>query len=595
MKQPVYILLLLLTFVVSSAGTIALTFAPCYATFCSEDYFEFETRLHLLVYFGLVAGFGCFLLLRSYITWVHALSSYHLMRIPLGGKRVTFGGLLASIWIVAVVASTTLFWLPAQRDFWNFRADPLGWASAKLKLTITGVTGHYADILLGLLVIPVSRNSLLGRGFSLHHSTLLYAHKIIAYLFSVSATAHGVTYLLYATDSSSDGDEAKEEAFATGNPAMTLSESKQRSEWFTMTTYTGIAAILPVWLIIVTSLPWIRRTHYNFFYYTHVIFGLIIFIAACIHASTDFYLLLPGLYLWVADWTCRLFGGQAGGLASKTGATLENAGNNWLRISTHLPVSKNASASTLDLVQEKGETLHEPLSYYYLSIPSISKLQNHAFTAAVSASTGAGPTFLLQPTTGKKQKRLNKEWTWRLGALVPQPFGSTPLEVRVEGPYRVSDDGFKSASHIVCVVGGTGITGALSLASWWLDKRPANSAFTLVWAVRHKEATTITEWAQLQEAASSVPELTVVAHVSSESGRLDPTSCIRGALIAGQHTKMDSAGHAWVYSSGPAGLISTVERSCIEARKGIVAGRGGRSTDSWKVNDLGWYMAKWEV
>ncbi|KAL0781865.1 hypothetical protein CaCOL14_003200 [Colletotrichum acutatum] len=575
MKQPVHILLLLLTFVVSSAGTIALTFAPCYATFCSEDYFEFETRLHILVYSGLVAGFGCFLLLRSYTTWAHALSGYHLMRISLGGKRVTFGGLLACIWIVVVVASTTLFWLPAQRDFWGFRADPLGWASAKLRLTITGVTGHYADILLGL--------------------TLLYAHKIVAYLFSASATAHGVTYILYATDSSSEGDEAKEEAFATGNPAITLSESKQRSEWFTMTTYTGIAAILPVWLIIVTSLPWIRRSHYNFFYYTHVIFGLIIFVAACIHASTDFYLLLPGLFLWVADWACRLFGGQTGGLASKTGATLKNAGNNWLRISTHLPVSKKASASTFDLVQEKGETLHEPLSYYYLSIPSISRFQNHAFTAAVSASTEAGPTFLLQPTTGKKQKRLDREWTWKLGALVPQLFESTAIEVRIEGPYSVDDDRFKSASHIVCVVGGTGITGALSLTSWWLEKRPTNSTFTLVWAVRHKEATAITEWAQLQEAASSVPELTVVAHVSSESGRLDPTSCIRGALIAGQHTKVDSVGHAWVYSSGPAGLIGTVERACVEARKGIVAGRGGRSTDSWKVRDLGWYMAKWEV
>ncbi|KAK1452427.1 hypothetical protein CCUS01_10918 [Colletotrichum cuscutae] len=514
------------------------------------------------------------------------------MRIPLGGKRVTFGGLLASIWIVAVVASTTLFWLPAQRDFWVFRADPLGWASAKLKLTITGVTGHYADILLGLLVIPFSRNSLLGKGVLVaSQHTIICAQDHCLSLFGISNRSW--SYIPY---SSSDGDEAKEEAFATGNPAMTLSESKQRSEWFTMTTYTGIAAILPVWLIIVTSLPWIRRTHYNFFYYTHVIFGLIIFVAACIHASTDFYLLLPGLYLWVADWACRLFGGQAGGLASKTGATLENADNNWLRISTHLPVSKNASASTFDLVEEKGETLHEPLSYYYLSIPSISKLQNHAFTAAVSASTGAGPTFLLQPTnTGKKPKRLNKEWTWRLGALVPQPFGSTPLEVRVEGPYRVGDDGFKSASHIVCIVGGTGITGALSLASWWLDKRPANSAFTLVWAVRHKEATTITEWAQLQEEASSVPGLTVVAHMSSERGRLGPTSCIRGALIAGQHTKMDSAGHAWVYSSGPAGLISTIERSCVEARKGIVASRGGRSTDSWKVNDLGCYMAKWEV
>ncbi|KXH67506.1 hypothetical protein CSAL01_00813 [Colletotrichum salicis] len=595
MKQPVHILLLLLTFVISSAGTIALTFAPCYATFCSEDYFEFETRLHLLVYFGLVAGFGCLLLLRSYTTWAHTLSSYHLLHMPLGGKRVTVGGLLACVWILVVVASTTLFWLPAQRDFWGFRADPLGWASAKLKLTITGVTGHYADILLGLLVIPISRNSLLGRGFSLHHSTLLYAHKIVAYLFSASATAHGVTYILYATDSSSEGDEAKEEAFVTGNPAMTLTESKQRSEWFTMTTYTGIGAILPVWLIIITSLPWIRRNHYNFFYYNHVIFGLVIFIAACIHASTDFYILLPGLFLWAADWACRLLGGQTGGIASKTGATLENVGNNWLRISTHLPVSRKDSGSTYDLVQEKGETLHEPLSYYYLSIPSISKFQNHAFTAAVSASTGAGPTFLLQPTNGKKQKRLDKEWTWKLGALVPQAFESKAVEVRVEGPYSVGDDGFKTASHIVCVVGGTGITGALSLATWWLEKRPAKSTFTLVWTVRQREATAITEWTQLQEVASSVPELTVVAHVSSESGRLDPTACIRGALVVGQHTKVYPVGHAWVYSSGPAGLIGTVEGACVEIRKGIIAGRGGRSTDSWKVRDLGWYMAKWEV
>jgi hypothetical protein len=37
----------------------------------------------------------------------------------------------------------------------------------------------------------------------------------------------------YATDGSSEEDEAKEEAFATGNLAMTLSESKQRNLWFT--------------------------------------------------------------------------------------------------------------------------------------------------------------------------------------------------------------------------------------------------------------------------------------------------------------------------------------------------------------------------
>lgn len=196
MKQLLCIVALFLTFAVSAAAAIVLTFAPCYATFCSEDYFDFETRLHIIIYYALVIGLGCFLLLRAYFPWARALSGQHLCRIPLMGKRVTFGGLMACTWIVGVTTSTTTFWLPAQQHFWGLRADPLDWISAKIKLTITGVTGHYADILMGLLVIPVSRNNLVERGLSLHHSTLLFVHKMVAYLYLVAATAHGVTYIV---------------------------------------------------------------------------------------------------------------------------------------------------------------------------------------------------------------------------------------------------------------------------------------------------------------------------------------------------------------------------------------------------------------
>ncbi|OBR08367.1 Ferric reductase [Colletotrichum higginsianum IMI 349063] len=596
MNQLLCNIVLFLTFAVSAAAVIVLTFVPCYATICSEDYFDFETRLHLIIYYGLLAVLGIALLLRKYFPRVRTISGHHLLPGgPLVSKSVTVGGLLASVWIVGVTASTTVFWLPAQWDFWGQRADPLGWMSAKIQLTITGVTGHYADILLGLLIIPVSRNSLIGKGLSLHQSTLLFMHKMVAYLYSAAATAHGITYIIYASDSSSEGDEAKEEAFATGNPAMTLSESKQRSEWFTLTTYTGIAAILPVWIIVITSIPWIRRNHYNFFYYNHVLFGLVIFVAASIHASTDFYLLMPGLLLWLADWACRIFAGEAGGLSSKTSATLENAGNGWLRI-TLPPLRKlDDSYSRVIALEEKGRPSFQPLLYYHLQIPAISRLQNHAFTAAIPSSIDSGPVFLLQPTTGKSQRRLNKEWTWKLASLVSEPLSTKTINVRAEGPYGVGDNGFETASHLICIVGGTGITGACSLAHWWLERRPENTFFTLVWTVRDREASMIREWTDLQQTANSVPNLTTFTHVSSEIGRVVPSEHLNNALALAGGAVASSSGHAWVYSSGPTGLLDSVEKACIGAQKSIRVAKDEKGASSWAVQDIGWYVAKWEV
>ncbi|KAH6687783.1 hypothetical protein F5X68DRAFT_168680 [Plectosphaerella plurivora] len=573
----------------SAAASIVLTFFPCYATLCSEENFPSETRFHIIIYYGFLVLTMVFYIMRQYFSIVRSFCGVHLLgELPLIGKRITLGGALFFFWILAVVGAPTALWLPAQEKFWGLRADPLGWASAKLLLTITGVTGHYADILLGLLIIPVSRNSLVGHAFSLHQSSLLFAHKMISYLFSIAVITHGVSYILYATDSSSEGDAAKEEAFATGNPAMTLSESEKRSSWFTMTTYTGIAALLPILLIIITSIPWIRRRHYNFFYYCHVIFGTIIFAASCIHASTDLYFLIPGLLLWFVDLFRRFFCGETGGLSRRVPATLENADNGWMRIS--LPKSNKVNA-----VSEKQVASTQPLAYYYLNFPSISKLQNHAFTAAIPSSTENGPVFLLQRSGGKKEKALSKEWTWKLGDLVPGLMDVQNLKIRVEGPYPVNDSGFPTASHLICIVGGTGITGAYSLARWWLSAASTAPRFTLIWTVRHREMAVVREWQELEETAQSLPNMQVTAHISSEHGRLDTLQTLQQALGPSPWMDGRTEGDAWVYSSGPATLLSATEGACVKARKDIRASRRGRGTAAWAVRDISWYMARWEV
>ncbi|KAM0326747.1 hypothetical protein ACHAQA_006620 [Verticillium albo-atrum] len=237
----------------------------------------------------------------------------------------------------------------------------------------------------------------------------------------------------------------------------------------------------------------------------------------------------------------------------------------------------------------------QPLSYYYINIPKISKLQNHAFTAAIPSSNESGPVFLLQRVAGKKQKRLNKEWTWKLGNMVPNPMNSQALKVRVEGPYPVNDCGYTTASHIVCIVGGTGITGAYSLARWWLDTVSATTRFTLIWTVRHREMAMIREWQELEAAAQPLPNMRVTAHISSQDGRLDATQALQQALARDQLMVGSSEGGAWVYSSGPDALLGATERACAQVKKDIRRNIRGRGADTWAVQDISWYMARWEV
>lgn len=185
--------------VTACSATLALTYTrlPCYATICTEDYFSVETTIHIAVYYSTLAVISLALLLRAHVPTVRsAMGSQIAAELPMVGKRVTAGGLLTCLWILGLAACTTIFWQPTHLRFWGARADPLDWVSAKMALTATGVTAHYADILLGLLLIPTSRYSLVGRAFSLHQSTLLFAHKTIAYLFAFAAAVHGGAYMV---------------------------------------------------------------------------------------------------------------------------------------------------------------------------------------------------------------------------------------------------------------------------------------------------------------------------------------------------------------------------------------------------------------
>lgn len=198
MNRPHEALLVLFILLVCAGFTIGLTYAPCYSSLCSEDFFPLPTRFHIVTFFGLLASIGAALLLRTYSPRCRSISEKYLTkrRVPVLDKRISVGGLALAIWIVGITVASTGFWVGPEYSFWGLRAVPLQWPDVQTRLTVTGIIGHHADILLGLVLIPVSRDSVLGRIFALHQSTLLYAHKLIAYILFVAVLAHGTaTYV----------------------------------------------------------------------------------------------------------------------------------------------------------------------------------------------------------------------------------------------------------------------------------------------------------------------------------------------------------------------------------------------------------------
>ena len=409
----------------------------------------------------------------------------------------------------------------------------------------------------------------------------------------------------------------KKDAFWIDNPTITAEEA-EATPWKSIVLISGVVALLCFLVIVVTSLPKQRRVRYNVFYYTHVILGSFFSYLVCVHASTDFYFLLPGLILWLVDWATRLRWLRKNTVTAR----LENAGHGWYRIRLPSPLGTESC--------EKA--VKKPLQAYYLNFPTVSKLQCHAFTASAVGGVDCGPTFLFRRAEGKKEKKLGKEWTWKLGSLVesassaPEDVAlpSMTLPLRVEGPYETPSEPLFVASRVLCLVGGTGITGALSLADTWLHHRAREEGarFRILWTVRTQEAARVAEVDALREQMATLSSnMDVVVYVSREAGRLEPAAELASffesaeapvpvrrpvaecgdsdQVVDGKAAEkvpttavMKKLPSGWVYCSGPAGLLHVTDVACLNLDRSL---RIRSKSQDFGLTRLDRYCAKWEV
>jgi ferric-chelate reductase len=141
-------------------------------------------------------------------------------------------------------------------------------------------------------------------------------------------------------------------------------------------------------------------------------------------------------------------------------------------------------------------------------------------------------------------------------------------QARIEGPYITEVPELKPESHVLAIVGGTGTTGALSLADLWTSQQRTTSqtqqCLKIVWSIRDIKMADLAEIRALQERFSSLKQSAELQiHVSSQSGRLQPGRSLDDFVEA----QPDSAGSTFVYISGPEGLATSAEAACVRRQR----------------------------
>lgn len=134
---------------------------------------------------------------------------------------------------------------------------------------------------------------------------------------------------------------------------------------------------------------------------------------------------------------------------------------------------------------------------------------------------------------------------------------------------------------MLAIVGGTGITGALSIARWWAATHGPSRDKTLriVWSVRDKAMAQLQEVSDITQLLVPFAKAEVVVHVSNVDGRLDLEHEIKLAAEASART--------FVYISGPGGFSADAENACwIQKRTCERSGEHGT---------LDWYIASYAV
>ena len=299
----------------------------CYAGTCGEWLFPLQARLHVVVWYMWISLSVVFLALRAFQPSVrNSVATPVGLKVPLMGKQLRLSGLLLVSWVLCLYGILISIWWVRLRDYFQDRGQGLPGNNI---VAAVALTGHLADVTTGMVLLPVSRHSALSSFFKLSPTTTYTFHMTEAYVLFGLIILHGSLYASWATLYNRNPNTFRQ-ILPVLNPTYLYDEvwpgnTSALGTWRGSLIFTGSVTSLIMLAMFLTSFPAVRRRYFNVFYFTHLA-GIVAVVVICLHASTMFYCTIPGLSMWLLDWTMRVFE-----LREKLDSRLKALGNGWYR------------------------------------------------------------------------------------------------------------------------------------------------------------------------------------------------------------------------------------------------------------------------
>ncbi|KXS13803.1 hypothetical protein M427DRAFT_363728 [Gonapodya prolifera JEL478] len=404
-------------------------------------------------------------------------------------------------------------------------------------------------VLIGFLLIPTSKNSVIAHYLRLPYTTTVRLHRWIGWTLAFSSCLHLALSMMWKAI---DVTPLYQLFFTL--PANT----KWGSEKYRYVT--AFPALLFLGIVVIMALPYVRRNFYNAFIISHL-FGIPFMAFAYFHNSIDIYFAIPALLLYAVD------------LALRFGA--------WFTLTPVTTVSHEESGYKVVTVPFTKPVL--PGQFMRVVVPAASRWEAHPWS--VTSTTPGSVKFLVGPVKGKN------EWTERVFQYLESTKSGGSASVSLQGPYGnpvlfATEEQRHDA--YVFLVAGSGVSPAIAAIEHLLNRffedgslQSAHGKIQLVWSTGRASPERLTSLAQWLDKESPVQ---VTIHDTAVE-RMDQASegVVRRGRLNARHVmhKVVDAAVSWseaggaprvaVFVCGPGSFAGQVvaDLTSVEKERGV--------------------------
>lgn len=311
------------------------------------------------------------------------------------------------------------------------------------------VTGRAATAYLGILLLVISRSSILSDWHGLEYTSMIPLHRIAGWWVVAFSLLHSLAFVVYYLMRGGLHD-----LLISCIPlAVTCDEGTRCWNLLGLVNGFGVVATLTVIFLGLFSRKYVRRSFYNHFYFTHVPSSFVFMMFCGLHDFSMALLMFPGLVLYLKDRVT----------ARRSRLDVE--------VASKVLCQDESTVILLSWPCEAFRHLLPGSRWVYLNVPSISSNQWHPF----SVIQHDGKAFVLLKNSG--------DWCQALCNELSEVSGS--YTIKVDGPYGSPfKQDLQSKNTLLLVAGGVGISPFVDL----LCTLPARSqSIKVIWAVRSHE------------------------------------------------------------------------------------------------------------